>query len=496
MPVQQVVRILREYEEDEGQSLDRRVGPEAVTVARDMEALLDTRLRDESAYASAWSDFLADPQAKEAGLIGALEAHIEADPALTKRLNGFIEEYNRVLAPSQAPPSTPGVAKSPVGGGVPDTTFTAEDDTTVGEGTYLYGNVRSSDVATVGHGVAGGEPEPDRRQRIETTELDEHEVSELFERIYTDLERDRRIGPDVRRDLRAAIKELEAEIGRGAAADVERIEQHLSAIEQLSPRALQIVLGELGAPAVGMHLLPARFFQYVPGFQGTRRRRMAVRHPIQYKLEPRTISAGTNWLTLTLTNIGAESLRDLDVRLNSLDARSIQVYGGGEHLLLLEPDAQKQIHFQIFATLSGRLYVSLDGWQGDAPFHWESPGVSMWVSEEPAELVSLLATTKPYLVTGKKVTCEATVRGLAERRDLELEFWAETPGGEFERLDAMQIELSGGEEARYSTEVTVREEGDYILYAYLYDDYKRIGREKEQIYVRTPQSEYDLDEDE
>ncbi len=215
---------------------------------------------------------------------------------------------------------------------------------------------------------------------------------------------------------------------------------------------------------------------------------MTVRNPIQYIVEPRTISAGMSWLTLTLTNVGDESLGDLDVRLNSLDTWSIQVYGVGEHLLLLEPGAREQIHFRVSSTASGRVYVSLDGWRGEEPFHWESPGVLVRVSEEPAELVSLLAMTEPYLIAGRRVRCEATVRGLAEGRDLRLEFWVEKPGGAFDPFATVRIEeIAAGEEARYSAEVAADEEGPYTLYAYLYDGHKRVGRQKEYIYVRVAQ---------
>lgn len=215
---------------------------------------------------------------------------------------------------------------------------------------------------------------------------------------------------------------------------------------------------------------------------------MAIRHPLRYTLEPRTIRAGMGWLTLTVTNVGDESLRNLEVRLNSLDTWSLKVYGLGEHLLLLEPGEQEQVHFRVSAIGSGRLYISLDGWKKEERFHWESPAVLVRVSEEAAELVSLLAMTEPYLIAGRKVRCEATVKGLAEGRDLQLEFWAGSPGGEFDRLAVVEIErIAADEEVRYSAEMTAEQEGAYTVYAYLYDDHKRIGREKEYVYVRTPQ---------
>jgi len=273
MPVQTVVELLREYLTDEGDSLKQRAGPEAVTVAQDIEALLDNRLRTESAYEPIWTRFLTDPPAGEANLIGALEAQVEADPALAKRLNGFVEEYHRVLASSQTRPNQPQVDKSPVGGGVPDTTFTAEDDSTVGEGTYLYGNIRSSGVATVGPGIEGEEPDLDRPGPTAATEPEEHEVRELFERIYASLRDSEDVDPPIEAKIERAVGEIEDEIGKGVTADVDLLERKLLSIKQLSPHGLEIVLGELGEPAIGVRLLPTQFFQYVRKLQSESRRK-------------------------------------------------------------------------------------------------------------------------------------------------------------------------------------------------------------------------------
>jgi hypothetical protein len=54
---------------------------------------------------------------------------------------------------------------------------------------------------------------------------------------------------------------------------------------------------------------------------------MPIKQPIQYDINPKNIDVGTRWLALTLRNIGTEDLALLDVRLNSLDAYSINVYG-------------------------------------------------------------------------------------------------------------------------------------------------------------------------
>lgn len=74
---------------------------------------------------------------------------------------------------------------------------------------------------------------------------------------------------------------------------------------------------------------------------------------------------------------------------------------------------------------------------------------------------------------------------MSQSEGLKLEFWADTPGGEFEELAIVETKaLKPGEEATYSAEVTPGQDGLYTIYAYLYDGVRRIGREVEYVYVR------------
>jgi hypothetical protein len=212
---------------------------------------------------------------------------------------------------------------------------------------------------------------------------------------------------------------------------------------------------------------------------------MAIKYPLEYELTPKSIDTGRHWVTLSLQNVGTEDLTGLDVNLNSLDAYSISVLGTGSYISILTPDERRELPFQVSANRTGSLYVTLDGWRDGERFHWESPGIPVTVGAEVAELVSLFAMTEPYSVIGEQVRCEATIRGLSESEGLKLEFWADTPGGEFEELAIVETKaLSPGEEATYSAEVTPEEDGLYTIYAYLYDGVRRIGREVEYVYVR------------
>jgi hypothetical protein len=212
---------------------------------------------------------------------------------------------------------------------------------------------------------------------------------------------------------------------------------------------------------------------------------MAILYPIQYELNPKDQERGIHWVTLSLKNTGGEDLTHLDVRLNSLDAYSITIYGTGSYVSSLGPGQESVLPFQVQANATGRVYVSLDGFQDGEPFHWESPDMRLKVGQELAELVSLFALTQPYPPAGEQIKCEATLLGLVPSRGLRLEFWAETPSAEFEELGTVETkDLSGGEVARYAAEVTPEEKGLYTIHAYLYHGTRRIGHEIERVYVQ------------
>jgi hypothetical protein len=199
-------------------------------------------------------------------------------------------------------------------------------------------------------------------------------------------------------------------------------------------------------------------------------------------VSPRSVEAGVRWLTLKLKNIGAEDLTNLEVRLNSLDTQSLDVFGTGSYFSTLKTGEEKEVFFQVSARTTGSAYVTLDGRKKDKPWHWESPAMSVSVGEDVAELVSLLALTEPYPILGEEITCEVVVRGLAPSRNLVLEFWAETPGGELRSLvkEGMGF-LAVREEVRRTFEIAPEEEGIYILHAYLYDGARRIGHQTDYL---------------
>jgi len=212
---------------------------------------------------------------------------------------------------------------------------------------------------------------------------------------------------------------------------------------------------------------------------------MGIRYPLEYEIEPDSMLTGTRWVTVNLKNIGTEDLTGLDVNLNSFDTYSISVFGTGRYIAFLGEGDERLLTFQVSANYSTSLYISIDGWKEGKSFHWESPYIPVTVGKEPAELASLFAMTEPYPGLKERVSVEATVRGLAQTEGLNLEFWATTPSGKFEELASVETKsLSPDEEVTYSAEITPEEKGMHTIYAYLYDDGRRIARETEYVYAR------------
>lgn len=215
---------------------------------------------------------------------------------------------------------------------------------------------------------------------------------------------------------------------------------------------------------------------------------MPVKYPIEYEIAPSSLETGTHWLTVQLKNVGDETLTALDVRLNSLDSLSIDVQGSGSYVAAMEPGEQETLPFQVAASLTTSLYLSLNGFQGTDPFYWESPYIPITVGREAAELVSFFAMTEPYPVLNTRIRCEARVQGKAGSGDLRLEFWEDTPSGEFTKFGEIDLDdLDPGEVERHSTRTAVMEEGMHTLYAYLFDGIRRVGREVAYVYA-TPAS--------
>jgi len=216
---------------------------------------------------------------------------------------------------------------------------------------------------------------------------------------------------------------------------------------------------------------------------------LRLKYPIEYELNPTEMDKGKQWLTLTLKNTGSKTLKRLDVELHSLDTFYLFPFifpsGIGHYIRELKPNEEREVVFQVNANGSADVYATIRARKDGDHFWWESGWTHISVSEQKAEIGRLVVLSHPYTTIGKTLSAEATIKGLGKGTGLKLEFWVETPSGNFEKQATIDIkELSVGEEARYSAEFTPKETGYYIIYAYLYDGYKRISHNTDSIYAQ------------
>ena len=211
---------------------------------------------------------------------------------------------------------------------------------------------------------------------------------------------------------------------------------------------------------------------------------MGLKYPIRYEISPREVETGTHWITLELENVGEEDLYNLDVNLNSVDSYNLSVLGTGEFVAHLAQNVETFLNYQISSIRSTDVYITISGRRDDEYFYWESPLIRINVPGAIAEISPLFVLSHPYSMMGKTLEAEATIKGLSESIGLDLEFWVDTPTGEFKEIANIETKsLSPEEYMRYSAEFTPEEEGIYTVYAYLYQNGRLLDRETDMIWV-------------
>ena len=147
--LEEIVRMLRRFYNDNGRTIEHEHGPEARTVAQEIGLLLEARL-DENTYPALWDTFIDDPDNNEAELIGALEAMTEADRALYHRLSGLWRDFDRLARADRARMIDKPEAEE---------MLAEEEEGPYYRETYLYGNQRQG---------SGARPGPDPIEPTET----------------------------------------------------------------------------------------------------------------------------------------------------------------------------------------------------------------------------------------------------------------------------------------------------------------------------------------
>ena len=262
MAVQEIVRRLTEYVRDDGETIRRRDGPQAVTLIEDLRDVLVVHLREESPYSELWDEFRSDPEDTSAELTGALEALVEAEPALAKRMDGFMERYRRLSAAPRVAPLRSAEDDLTVAGKPLETTVTVEDtsvdvphtptapaDAGIGEGTYLYGNMESGTpsvqkgIEFTGLGIRGQVIDISGRQP---------ELNLLFDQIVSGVEARADLNSAAKDELKAALRGVESQLAAGEEIDEAALVQDLSYIHQIDPDVLDMLVSELNNMLSGL----------------------------------------------------------------------------------------------------------------------------------------------------------------------------------------------------------------------------------------------------
>jgi hypothetical protein len=264
MPIQEIVEIVGTYLGDGGATLERRDGSQAVMVAQDLAALLKAGLQEESVYASLWDQFEAEPQQTATELAGALEALIEADPALARRMEAFLEEYHRAAAhipteegvseeealEEQALEQEAAGATQPEGGPYQPVDSPGDYNES---GTYLYGNLRPGvdSLDELGEEEEVPVEDVDEMAVEDVDEMiapDVSQVVSLFQGLYAIVEGYQGLDPATRQSLRAELEQMATDVAEGRDEYEVFISTHLCAIEDLNPEIYRLVIERLAGP--------------------------------------------------------------------------------------------------------------------------------------------------------------------------------------------------------------------------------------------------------
>ncbi|HKZ85453.1 MAG TPA: hypothetical protein VJ793_17595 [Anaerolineae bacterium] len=122
-----------------------------------------------------------------------------------------------------------------------------------GGGAYIGG-----DVSTGGGKFVG-------RDDYSTTGLSGEEVARLFESIYDRIDARPNTGDADKADLKAEVKDVQAEAAKGEKADEGFLTRHLRNIGRMAPDILEVVLATLANPAVGLGMAAKKIAEKAKG---------------------------------------------------------------------------------------------------------------------------------------------------------------------------------------------------------------------------------------
>ena len=215
---------------------------------------------------------------------------------------------------------------------------------------------------------------------------------------------------------------------------------------------------------------------------------MAIRREIEYDVRPRTLNAGQRWLSISIKNIGATTLSNIDVRLNSLDTYGLEVPQGSLFLPLLAPGEERELSYNTRMVATTSVYITMSGMKGEEGFYWESAPIRIQLATDVAEVVSVFAQRKDNILVGDTINCEATVKARTSfPGPLTLDVWAESPDGQVEEIKTLSVEsMPPKKTEKYKVTFSPGESGLYSIHAELYNNLERISKQEDIVLVTNP----------
>ncbi len=222
-----IVAVVGELVLDDGVTLERQSGPQALAVARQIESALLPHLSSDQMRMSIWQGFQTNPTNTAPLLVTAVEMLLKADAALAQRLDTLLEQYKQAAHPATS------------------TTINT------GGGAYIGGTVTTSGGDFVGRDqtkiVGDGNVIGDHSSAtvIKQTGLQAGEVTALFDRA---LALARQKPPELRDDLESAVETAKEEAEAGEDADKRLLSKMLDLLLDKGPDVLEIVVDAILSP--------------------------------------------------------------------------------------------------------------------------------------------------------------------------------------------------------------------------------------------------------
>lgn len=224
-----IVEVVGELVLDDGATLERQRGPQALTVARELKSELVSHLSGDQMRMAIWQSFQTDPTNTAPILVTAVETLLKADAALAQRLDTLLARYK------QATGSTTAIRTG---------------------GAYVGGSVTTDGGAFVSGDVTTGGGDFVGRDQITITQgSDPETIAQAFRQFYAAVEARPNTSPQDKADLKTDLKEAEKELAKGDQADEEFLARHLRNVKRMAPDILDVVLATFANPIAGLGLV-------------------------------------------------------------------------------------------------------------------------------------------------------------------------------------------------------------------------------------------------